>query len=38
MKECQFLPKEEKAKGVHHPQTSITRTVKGTSLRRRKNK
>ena len=33
------FPRQEKAKGVHHHQTSVTkRNVKGTSLRRRKKK
>ena len=30
-----MLPRQEKAKGVHHHQTSITRNVKGSSLRRK---
>ena len=28
------FPRQEKAEGVHHHQTSITRNIKGSSLRR----
>ena len=35
LKESKELPRQEKAKGVYHHQTSTTRNIEDTSLRRR---